>query len=142
MKTHRLLFCLSAAALFLSLTATGCGGGGAGTPGPDGTSGVSGLALITSHAGPARLGDPPPVPRPYAGTTLAVEPSGGGSEIAQVKTDAKGAFSVSLNPGAYQLVPVLTDPEKLSSIMAQPQTFTVTAHQFTTASVSYSQDLP
>lgn len=71
-----------------------------------------------------------------------MQPSSSGSEIARVKTDAKGSFSVSLNPGTYQLVPVLTDLEKLSSIMAQPQTFTVNAHQFTTASVAYSQDLP
>ena len=100
------------------------------------------LALITSHAGPSRVGDPPPTPHPYAGTTLAVESSSGGGEIARVKTDAKGSFSVSLNPGTYQLVPVLTDLEKISSIVAQPQTFTVNANQFTTASVAYSQDLP
>jgi len=141
MKISRLAFCLGVAALWMSLAATGCGGGG-GAPSPDGTSGVSGRALITSHAGPFRAGDPPPTPSPYAGTTLAVEPSSGGSEIVRVKTDAKGSFSVSLNPGTYQLVPVLTDLEKISSIVAQPQTFTVKAHQFTTASVAYSQDLP
>ncbi len=111
-------------------------------PGPDGTSGVSGRALITRHAGPFRVGDPPLIPGPYPGTTLAVEPSGGGSEIARANTDVKGSFSVSLNPGTYLLVPLLTDQEKSSPIVAQPQTFTVSAYQFTTVSVAYIQNIP
>jgi hypothetical protein len=71
-----------------------------------------------------------------------VDTNGGASEVARVKTDKQGAFSISLNPGTYLLLPVLTDQEKFNSIVAPPQQFTVAAHQFTTVTVVYSQDLP
>lgn len=146
MTTRKHLTCASAAALLLSLFAilltAGCGGSGAGALSGSGTSGVSGVASIVSQGGPVLEGSPPPTPRPYSGGTLAVLPEGSESILAQTKTNALGAFSINLAPGAYRLVPVLTDSEVQSSIRASSQSFTVNAGRFTPVSVSYRQDIP
>jgi len=143
MKINALFVIAGTSACLLSLAASGCGGSGGGsTQAAVTSSGIQGHAQFTSHAGPSYVGEPASTPTAYSGATLAVEPSGGGNEIAQTTTDAKGNFSFSLAPGTYLLVPELTTQEQQSLVTAQPQTVTVVASQFAAVIVAYSQSLP
>lgn len=80
----------------------------AGVPGSDGgPTGVIGIRGIAS-AGPvcpvARPNDPNCVDRPVAGATVHVIDATG-TEVATLATDATGAFTVTLPPGQYRVVP-------------------------------------
>jgi len=93
----------SLAILFIVATAVliGCGNSAS-------SSAPLGVVNGTAHAGPTcpvvRPGDPACQDRPVAGAVI-VATDGSGKEVARATTDAVGAFTISLPPGNYVLVP-------------------------------------
>jgi hypothetical protein len=77
----------------------------AGVPGGGGTTGAPGIRGIAS-AGPVcpveRPDDPACADRPVVGAVVHVLDARG-LEVATLETDATGAFSVTLPPGAYRV---------------------------------------
>ncbi|MBF6604955.1 MAG: hypothetical protein IVW53_05160 [Chloroflexi bacterium] len=102
---------------------------GACTVGPGAGGSIAGGRTVpgTVLAGPTcpvqRVGDSGCADRPVAGAVLVVTtPSG--TEIARVTSDAGGAFSLSLAPGDYLLVP---QPVAGLMITPRPLAFSVAA---------------
>ncbi len=108
---------------------------GACTVGPGAGGSIAGGRTIpgTVLAGPTcpvqRVGDSSCADRPVAGAVLVVTtPSG--AEIARTTSDAAGAFSLSLAPGDYLLVP---QPVTGLMITPRPLAFTVATAGVTAA---------
>ncbi len=104
---------LSLAAAFgvAALILAGCGGGSTETAAAPvvGGSGVQGLVTHVVHGGappPPGVILPPPVPQPFPGAIITVQPQGGGPEIARAVSDAQGRYQISLSPGNFLLVPL------------------------------------
>jgi hypothetical protein len=76
--------------------------------------------------------------RPYA-ATLSIQTSDSAQEVTQVTTDDQGHFSVELDPGTYQLVP-LRPP---GSILPRgiPQTVTLAPGVVSTVVVHYDSGI-
>ena len=124
--------------LTLPFALAGCGGGGETASTPNALpSGIQGLARITTGVGTVLVGQTSPTPQPYPSAVISIQPSGGGTEIARVTTDPQGQFKITLSPGTYQVVPVVSTTGLSASVSASTQTVTVPAHQFAAVVVDY-----
>lgn len=106
------------------------------TPTPDGSSGIYGQVTIGPMCPVMRAEDPCP-DKPYQTTLVISTPSG--KKVTNINTDADGRFRVSLSPGEYVLKP--QTPQNQPLPIAQEQTFTVVANQFTELNVSYDSGI-
>ncbi|MBA2718056.1 MAG: carboxypeptidase regulatory-like domain-containing protein [Chloroflexi bacterium] len=79
-------------------TTGGTGGGG----GDTGVAGIRGTAVAGPTCPVVSANDPNCADRPVAGATIHVIDASG-TEVAQMTTDAAGAFTVSLPPGQYSV---------------------------------------
>lgn len=108
------------------------------TVGPGAGSGI--LVVGTVHAGPTcpvqRPGDSACADRAVPGAVLVVT-TPAGAEVARVTSGADGSFSVSLQPGAYVLVP---QPTAGLLGTAPPLPFTVTPSGSSPASLDVGYD--
>ena len=125
------------ALLTLPFALAGCGGGGGTTALTALPSGIQGLARITISVGTVIVGQPPPAPQPYPSAVISILSSGGGTEIARTTADPSGQFKLTLPPGTYQVVPVVSSTGPSATISASAQTVTVPAHQFVSVVVDY-----
>jgi hypothetical protein len=99
------------------------GGGGDGTGG-GGVTGIRGIATAGPVCPVVRPNDPNCADRPVVGATIHVLDATG-TEVAQLETDANGAFVVTLPPGRYRVQP---DPVEGLMGGAQPVDVTVGAN--------------
>lgn len=95
----------------IMLVLAGCGGGSSESAAVPvvGGSGVQGLVTNVVHGGappPPGVVLPPPVPQPFPGAIITVQPQGGGPEVARAVSDAQGRYQISLSPGSFLLVPL------------------------------------
>jgi hypothetical protein len=65
--------------------------------------------------------------------TVSVSRSGDG-QVSTVQTSAQGTYAVALDPGAYNVVPVL--PGSGAPPFAAPVTVVVRAHEYTNADLT------
>ena len=127
--------------LLLACALTGCGGGGVTGSTPSALpSGIQGLAQITTGTGTPIVGQPPATPQPYPGAVVSIQPAGGGTEIARATADTQGQFKLTLSPGTYLLVPVVSSTGASAAITATSQTVTVSAYQFANIVVNYQDN--
>jgi hypothetical protein len=75
---------------------------------------------------------------PYA-ATLSIQTPDGAQELTQVTTDAQGQFTVDLDPGTYQLVP-LSPPGRILP-RGVPQTVDMAAGQVLSVIVQYDSGM-
>jgi hypothetical protein len=97
--------------------AGGANGSATTEPGPPG---IRGLATAGPVCPVAKPNDPACADRPVAGATIHIFDERG-LEVAQLETDAGGAFLVSLEPGVYRVV---ADP--VEGLMRTPEPLEVT----------------
>jgi hypothetical protein len=76
-----------------------------------------------------------PNDKPYAATLQIKDAKG--KTVAKVQSGEDGRFTVALAPGSYTLEPQSGQPYPV----ARPQEFTVTAHRFTSVTVSYDSGI-
>ena len=97
--------------------------------GPD--SGIRGTVLLGPRCPVVRQDSPCP-DTPWVGT-VSVSRSGDG-QVSTVQTSAQGTYAVALDPGAYNVVPVL--PGSGGPPFAGPVTVVVHAHEYTKADLT------
>jgi hypothetical protein len=97
--------------------------------------GIAGIAMV-GPLGPSQAGQLGNM-RPFAGTTLLVEPSGGGTPIARVTTDAGGQFQLALPPGKYLLVSASYSPTHMTFPYMWPISIQVTAGSVTDLTINF-----
>ena len=115
-------------ALFCSLVLAACGGGyGSDTP-AGGETGIRGVVRAGPQCAVEVAGSPCP-DLPWDGI---VRVSAGGDEVAEISTDAKGQFRVAVEPGTYDVMPVVDDGIGSS----QSQTVTVVEDRFAAVALS------
>ncbi len=102
MKRWLLPFCV------LLVLSAGCASGARGEgPSPGPTSGVRGVVTYGPLCPVVRAGSPCP-DRPWQGTVQAFQPDGS-TLVREAQTDQDGAFTLSLEPGAYVISPLTPD---------------------------------
>lgn len=134
MNPRLLLLCLCAV---IGAALAGCGGGASG----NGSSGISGIAQLTTNGGPVFVGQTA-APRPLSNAVITVQPQGGGPEITRALTGPSGEFRIALLPGTYRVVPFISAADQRNGTSAQSQDVTVTAGVFTNIIVQYTLNLP
>jgi hypothetical protein len=118
---------IAASIVLSSLVA--CGNGyGSDSPGPD-DSGIRGIVLAGPQC-PVVVAESPCPDRPWEGT---VRISGESGEVIEVATDAGGRFTVVVEPGAYDVEPVVEEP---GPVFGQPEAVTVVEGAFIDVALS------
>ena len=85
-------------AIVLAFGVIACGG----SPSAANRSGVAGT-VTEGPTCPVEMAGSPCPPRPWVGTVRAIDRSG---DVVETQTDALGDYSLTLDPGTYDVVPV------------------------------------